>query len=71
MRFEVLTAVKMPILVFWFVKPYGLVSRCQRFGGRYFRPEDGGSMFFRNVDIYLQVYGVTTQNTNIDDDIVP
>jgi hypothetical protein len=32
-----------------------------------FNPEYGGSMFLRNVGVYLQVlHGVTTQNTNID-----
>jgi hypothetical protein len=31
-----------------------------------FGPEDGGSMFLRNVDIYLQVHAVKTQKTNID-----
>jgi hypothetical protein len=35
MRFEVLPAVKMSMLVFWVVKPYGLVGRDQRFGGTY------------------------------------
>jgi hypothetical protein len=30
-----------------------------------FRAEDGSGMFLRNADIYLQVYGVTTQKTNI------
>jgi hypothetical protein len=32
MRFEVLTAVKMLMLVFWIVTPCGLVGRYQRFG---------------------------------------
>jgi hypothetical protein len=32
MGFEVLTAVKMSMLVFWVVKPNGLVGRYQRFG---------------------------------------
>jgi hypothetical protein len=35
MRFEVLTAVKMLMLVFWIVTPCGLVGRYQRFGGTY------------------------------------
>jgi hypothetical protein len=35
MRFEVLTAVKMSILVFWVVTQCGLVGRYQRFGGTY------------------------------------
>jgi hypothetical protein len=49
MRFEVITAVKMSILVLWVVMLCGLV-------GRYLSPEDGGSMFLRNVGIYLQVH---------------
>jgi hypothetical protein len=49
-RFEVLTAVKMPILVFWVVN------------ASIFRAKDGRSMFLRN-GICLQ--GVTTQKTNI------
>jgi hypothetical protein len=35
LRFEVLTAVKMPIFVFWVVTPCGLVGRCQHFAGTY------------------------------------
>jgi hypothetical protein len=34
-RFEVLTAVKMSMLVFWVVTPCGLVRRYQRFGETY------------------------------------
>jgi hypothetical protein len=41
MRFEVLTEVKMQMLVFWLVTPCGLV--------------DGGSMFLRNIGVYVQV----------------
>jgi hypothetical protein len=35
LRFEVLTALKMSILVKWVVTPCGLVGRYQRFGGTY------------------------------------
>jgi hypothetical protein len=35
MRFEVLRAVKISMLVFWVVMPCGLVGRYQRFGGKY------------------------------------
>jgi hypothetical protein len=56
MRSEVHTVVKMSMLVFWVAKPYGLAGRYQSFGGIYFRPEEGSSMFLRNVDMYLQVY---------------
>jgi hypothetical protein len=31
-RYEVLTAVNMPMLVLWVVTPFGLVGRYQRFG---------------------------------------
>jgi hypothetical protein len=61
MRSEVLTVVKMSMLVFWFVGTH------QHFGVTYFNPEDGGSIFLRNVG-YLPTRprGVTTQDTNID-----
>jgi hypothetical protein len=35
MRFEVLTAVKKSMLVFWVVTPCGIVVKYQRFGGTY------------------------------------
>jgi hypothetical protein len=35
MRFEVLTEVKLSMLVFWVVTPCGLVGRYQRFGRTY------------------------------------
>jgi hypothetical protein len=34
-RFEVTTAVKMSMLIFWVVTPCGLVGRYQSFGGTY------------------------------------
>jgi hypothetical protein len=34
-RSEVLTAVKMSMLVFWVVKLCGLIGRYERFGGTY------------------------------------
>jgi hypothetical protein len=58
------------MLVFWVVTPCGLTGRYQRFEGTYcldiqplahtafFRVEDGGSIFLRNVGIYLQVHKV-------------
>jgi hypothetical protein len=56
--FEVLTAAKMSMLVFWVVTPFGLVGRYQSFGENTasFSPEDRGSMFLRNVGICLQVH---------------
>jgi hypothetical protein len=59
MRYEVLTAVKMAMLVFWVVTSCGLGNRYQRFGETYclhFSPEDGDSMFLRNVVIYLHFH---------------
>lgn len=50
---EVLTAVKMSILLLCIVAPYGLISRYQLFRGI---SEDGGSMSLRNVDLYQQVH---------------
>jgi hypothetical protein len=35
MRFEVLTTVNFPMLVFWIVTPCGLIGRYQRFGETY------------------------------------
>jgi hypothetical protein len=32
MKFEVLAAIEMSMLVFWIIKPYGLVGRYQRLG---------------------------------------
>jgi hypothetical protein len=57
-RFEVLTAVKMSMLIFWVVPPCGLVNRYLHFGGTYclFSPEEGGSVFLRNFGGYLQVH---------------
>jgi hypothetical protein len=52
MRFEVLTAVEISMLVFLVVIPCKLAGRCERF----FSPEDGGSVFLRNVGIYLQIH---------------
>jgi hypothetical protein len=57
--FEILTAVKMSMPVFWVVTPCGLVGRYQLLRGTYcvhihFSPEYGGSMFLRNAGIYLQ-----------------
>jgi hypothetical protein len=61
MGFEVLTAVKMSMSVFWVVKPCGLVCGYQPFG-------DGYSMFVRNVGTYLPTNPrvITAQKTNID-----
>jgi hypothetical protein len=49
LRFEVLTAVRMTMLFFWVVTP------CS--------PEDGNSMFLRNVGIYLRVYTASQPRT--------
>jgi hypothetical protein len=52
MRFEVLMAVKMSMVVFCVVMSYGLVGlKC---------PENAGSMFLQNVGTHLQVHDITT-----------
>jgi hypothetical protein len=43
MRFEVLTALKMSVLVFWVMTPCGLVSGYPH-SASLFRAEEGGSM---------------------------
>jgi hypothetical protein len=60
MRFEVITALEMSILLFLVLTPRGLVCRYQGFGETYclhlhghFSSEDGDSMFLRKVGIYL------------------
>jgi hypothetical protein len=35
LRYEVLTAVKMSVLVFWVLTPYGFADRYYRFGETY------------------------------------
>jgi hypothetical protein len=46
LRFEVLTVVKMLIVVFQIVMSYSLVGGYQHFGGIYYiNPEGGGDMF--------------------------
>jgi hypothetical protein len=57
--YEVFTALKMSMLVFCVVTTCGLVHKYHSFGGIYclhFSPEDGGSMFLRNVAIDLRVH---------------
>jgi hypothetical protein len=52
MRFEVLTAVKISMLVFWVVNSCGLLGRYRRFGDHWCLPSSPR--------------GLTTQKTNID-----
>jgi hypothetical protein len=69
MRYKVHTAMKMSMLVLWVVTPCELVGRYQCLAGTYclFSPEDGGSIFLRNIGICLQnPHGVTTQKSNIE-----
>jgi hypothetical protein len=61
MKFEVLATMKILMMIFWIVTPCGLVGRYQRVRETYylyFSPEDGYSMFRRNVGIDLQVHTV-------------
>jgi hypothetical protein len=40
-------------------------AECKEDNYSNFNPEDGGSMFLRNVDIHLQDYTVSIQETNL------
>jgi hypothetical protein len=51
MKSEVLTAVKMPMFIVWFVTRVELWVETNV-------PEDGGSMFLRNVGFYLRVHSM-------------
>lgn len=56
LRYDVLAVLKTAMSVFWFVKPYGLEGRYQRFGESYcFHLQGRDSMIVRNVGMYLQV----------------
>jgi hypothetical protein len=44
----------------------GLERRVERHTVFIFNPEDGSSMFFRNVGTYIHEHGVTTQKTNTE-----
>jgi hypothetical protein len=66
MRYEVLLAMKMLMLVSWVVT-YGWVVSISS-------PEDGGSMFLQNTGIYLQVLMVLQpedQHEHLQDYIMP
>jgi hypothetical protein len=60
MRFEILTAVDINIIVFWMF-PCSPVERCQRFGVIF--PEHGGSMFIAKLESTYQ-----TTRCNIAED---
>jgi hypothetical protein len=47
-------------VVFWIVTPYN--AQLVTLLGLLFYPEDGGSIFFRNV-VVCELYGITTQKT--------
>jgi hypothetical protein len=59
-RFQVLTAASMKIIVFWDVAPCSLIEVYQRFRGTYcihhHSPDDGGSKHLRNVGKFLPDY---------------
>jgi hypothetical protein len=58
------TVVKMSMLIFWDVTPYGTVCRYQCLGRTYclhlqgVRPQNGSSILLQNADLYLQVHAV-------------
>jgi hypothetical protein len=56
MRFEVLMAVRVQMLVSWVVILFGLV---EEYDASIFRVEDLGSMFLRNFGNHLQDYTVS------------
>jgi hypothetical protein len=60
MRFQVLTAGRMSLFVFWVVMPYGLVGRYQCFRGTYC-PRDGDEHWY----LPKSPHNITTQETNI------
>jgi hypothetical protein len=70
MRFEVLTAVKMSMLVLWVVTPFRLAGRYRRFGETYCLHLKGCKwrQYFplKNYHPPTSPHGVTTQKTNID-----
>jgi hypothetical protein len=55
MRYKVVMAMKMSVLVSWVVTLCGLVGKHRRFGGTN-HPEDGGGKFLQNVGINLQIH---------------
>jgi hypothetical protein len=67
MKFEIFTAVKMWIVVFWVVTLYSIVGDYQHFRGTYnlhfqgrsegnYFPEDRSDMFLQNAGNHLQDY---------------
>jgi hypothetical protein len=50
-RFEVLTKVKLSVLVLWVVTPYGVVGRYQRFGETYYPLSSG---LVRSSDLKME-----------------
>jgi hypothetical protein len=66
MRFEVLTGVKMSVLVFWVVTPCGLASTYQRFGGTKCINTALKMEAICSSETYLATspYGVTIQKAN-------
>jgi hypothetical protein len=65
LRYKVLMAAKMSVLVFWVVKPCGLAGRYHRFGGTYCLHLQG----WRRC-LPTSPHGVTTHKTNIDTTIL-
>jgi hypothetical protein len=55
----------MSVVVFWVETLYGLVGGYQR-SEEHYTPEDGGSMFLRNVCIHLQVHTASKPRGHCD-----
>jgi hypothetical protein len=61
MLVELLYSLKMPFNISLQIHHYKLLST--EFGCTYFSPEDGDSIFLRNVGIYLHVYTASQPRT--------
>jgi hypothetical protein len=67
-RFQILTAVKMSLVVFFVVRPCGLASVDRRFGGTHclhLQAENGGSIFFRNFFLPISQHGVAIRKASV------
>jgi hypothetical protein len=58
MRYEVFTAVKIWVVVFWAITLFILVGSYQRVRGNYY-PENAGNIFLLNVGHHLHYHVVT------------
>jgi hypothetical protein len=65
MKHKVLMVVKMLVLIFWILMPYGLASRYHHFRGTATLKME--VMFLQNVCVLLtRPHSITTHKTNMD-----